>query len=82
MYICMYICIYIHAYIHTYIHTYIHIYYVYRGRDEGRALALPGIRGLDMSIVSKEAPTLALSEEENYQSAEQLRLSRLAKMLP
>jgi hypothetical protein len=44
--------------------------------------AMPRMRGLDMSVVSKEAPTLALSEEQEFQSAEQQRLSRLAKMLP
>ena len=53
-----------------------------RARDEGRAHALPRIRGLDMSIVAREAPALALAEEEKFQSAEQQRLSRLAKMLP
>ena len=44
--------------------------------------ALPSMRGLDMSVVSREAPTLALAEEQHVQTAEQRRLDRLAKLLP
>jgi hypothetical protein len=40
------------------------------------------MKGLDMSIVSHEAPALALDEEQRFQSAQQAQLARLSKMLP
>jgi len=55
------------------------------GEGESRHVvsrSLPAMRGLDMSVVSHESPTLALAEEQTTQANEQRRLDRLSKMLP
>ena len=51
-------------------------------RGAGDAAAMPAMKGLDMSVVSHEAPTLALAQEEQFQSVEQAQMERLSKMLP
>ena len=51
-------------------------------RGEGNDKSLPAMKGLDMSVVSHEAPTLALDQEERFQSAQEAQLARISKLLP
>mmetsp|Transcript_46530 Transcript_46530/g.74907 ORF Transcript_46530/g.74907 Transcript_46530/m.74907 type:complete len:578 (-) Transcript_46530:241-1974(-) len=56
-----------------------------QGEGESRHVvsrALPPMRGLDMSVVSHESPTLALAEEETMEANQQRHLDRLSRMLP